>query len=59
MKLRLLKTQHAYQSELNLLRMQLPYDDPLSRRRIEAMLEQTRTLARESLPPVEIPWVAR
>ncbi|MCL2120067.1 MAG: hypothetical protein FWH27_16745, partial [Planctomycetaceae bacterium] len=59
LKLRRLKTQQVYQSELNLLRMQLPYDDPVSRRRIEAMLEQTRTLVRESLPPVEVPWTTR
>ena len=59
MKLRRLKTREVYQAELNLLKMQLPDDDPLARRRIEAMLEQTRTLVRDSLPPVEVPWSTR
>ena len=59
MKLRRLKTREVYQAELNLLKMQLPYDDSVSRRRIEAMLEQTRTLVRDSLPPVEVPWTTR
>ena len=59
LKLRRLKTRQVYQSELNLLKMQLPYDDPVSRRRIETMLEQTRTLVQESLPPVDVPWNTR
>ena len=59
MKLRRLKTQQVYQAELNLLKMQLPYDDPSSRRRIEAMLEQTRTLVQDLLLPVEVPWTTR
>jgi len=59
MKLRRLKTREVYQAELNLLKMQLPYDDPISRRHIETMLEQTRTLVQDSLPPVEVPWTTR
>lgn len=55
-KLRRLKTRQNYESELNILKMQLPYDDSVSRRRIETMIEQTRRLVRESLPPVEVPW---
>ena len=59
LKLRRLKTQQVFQSELNLLKMQLPYDDPASHRRIDAMLEQTRTLVGESLPPVDVSWTTR
>ncbi len=59
MKLRRLKTRQSYQSELNILKMQLPYDDPVSRRRIETMLEQTRTMVQESLPPVEVLWTTK
>jgi hypothetical protein len=75
MKLRQLKTREVYQAELNLLKMRqdsrlsqkvgigfgetaLPYDT-VSRRRIETMLEQTRTLVQDSLPPVEVPWTTR
>ena len=57
-KLRRLKTREVYQAELSLLKMQLP-DDPISRRRIETMLEQTHTLVQDSLPPVEVPWTTR
>ena len=59
LKLRRLKTRQVYQTELNMLKLQLPYDDPVSRRRIEAMLEQTRKLVQESLPPVDVPWLTR
>jgi hypothetical protein len=59
LKLRRLKTRQVFQTELNLLKFQLPYDDPVSRRRIETMLEQTHTLVQNSLPPVDVPWVTR
>ena len=59
LKLRRLKTRQIFQTELNLLKLQLPYDDPVSRRRIETMLEQSRNLVQESLPPVDVPWNTR
>ena len=59
LKLRQLKTQQNYESELNILKLQLPYDDSISRRRIETMIEQTRKLVRDSLPPVEVRWATR
>jgi len=59
LKLRQLKTQQNYESELNILKLQLPYDDSISRRRIETMIEQTRKFIRDSLPPVEVRWATR
>ena len=59
LELRRLKTQQNYESELNILKLQLSYDDSISRRRIETMIEQTRKLVRDSLPPVEVRWATR
>ena len=58
-KLRRLKTQRDYISELNILRLQLAYDDPVSRRRIETMLDQTRTMVEKSLPSVDVSWTTK
>ena len=53
-----LKSAREFETQLNILRSGISPDDPISKRRIENMLANTKKMARESLPPINIPWDA-